>query len=234
MSNQLSALSLLIDVIALSKKHCQRPIQANLAYATRENFTARPVNGYTKGLTDLALMTKDAATALCEVQNELLQQHNLGLLIYDSYRPKRAVLDFVAWSKQAVADDEQGRYELERKQIHYPRIKKNQMFELQYVAEDSQHCYGHTVDLVLINEKNQELDLGACFDFMDTLSHITMTAAEIGETALQNRNILSSAMKKHGFLPYPYEFWHFSFHHQMIKEPMDLAITPVLKGLNVK
>ncbi|MES2218796.1 MAG: M15 family metallopeptidase [Pseudomonadota bacterium] len=218
----------LTDVGALSTKNCSRPIQVKLAYATPENFIGRPIKGYTPGVTDIALMTRDAAASLCEVQNELTQQH-LGLLIYDSYRPRRAVLDFVEWSKLPVAND----FELTRKAIHYPHIAKADMFELGYVSANSQHCYGHTVDLVLIDEKGNELNHGACFDFMDKLSHLDVTAQQIGEEALHNRNLLASTMRKFGFLTYPYEFWHFNFNNKMINDPMDIAITADLKGLNV-
>lgn len=219
----------LIDVIGLSQKQCTRPIQANLVYATRDNFVGQVVDGYTPGVDDFALMTKDAAQALCEVQNALLKNHNLGLLIYDSYRPKRAVKHFMRWSTAPVLDE----HELKRKAIHYPRIEKNKMFELGYVAEDSQHCYGHTVDLVLIDENNQELTLGACFDYMDTLSHNTVTSADIGEEAWNNRQILAETMENFGFIPYFKEFWHFSFKNKMVMEPIDLIIDSSMKNLNI-
>jgi D-alanyl-D-alanine dipeptidase len=226
-----SPLENLTDVVALSKKQCSRPILAHLAYATPDNFIGQIIDGYTPDVTDFAMMTKDAAVALCEVQNTLLKTHNLGLLIYDSYRPKRAVKHFVRWSTEPVLDNAQGRLELTRKKIHYPHIEKEKMFELGYVAEDSQHCYGHTVDLVLIDEQGCELDLGACFDYMDKLSHDTATENDIGIDALQNRNILSQAMQQHGFLPYRFEFWHFSFKNKMINEPIDIEITETLRGL---
>lgn len=107
------------------------------------------------------------------------------------------------------------------------------MFDRGYVAEDSQHCYGHTVDLVLIDRAGKELDHGACYDFMDPLSHLVATADEIGAKAVKNREILSKAMQKSGFIPYDYEYWHFSFKDKSIQQPMDFEITPVLKSLNV-
>lgn len=219
-------------MIALSKKLCSRPIEAILAYATPENFLGRVVNGYTPGLTDLALMTKDSAQALCQVQSSLLEKHNLGLRIYDTYRPKRAVRDFAAWSTAPVTNDAQGHYELERKKIHYPHIEKNQMFNLGYISAESNHCYGHTVDLVLLDAQGQELDLGACFDFMDKLSHSSVTAAEIGTAAHHHRTILLEAMSAHGFISHPKEFWHFHYKEKTILEPMDIVISAELKGLN--
>lgn len=220
----------LVDVGALSRQLCPRPIQVNLVYATSKNLVGRPIDGYTPGVTDVALLTKIPAEALCKVQNELLETYNYGLLIYDSYRPKRAVKDFMGWSTQPVANDSAGLYELERKAKHYPHINKNQLFDLGYVSADSQHCYGHTVDLVLIDENGIELNLGARFDFMDKLSHITATADEIGEEALRNRKILSDAMQRHGFIPYEYEFWHFSHKDKTIHEPIDIVITAELRG----
>jgi zinc D-Ala-D-Ala dipeptidase len=218
----------LVDVVALSAKNCARPIRANLAYATSENFIGRPIVGYTPGVTDLALMTKDAAESLCQVQNELVENHQVSLLIYDSYRPARAVADFVQWSRQAVAGD----FELARKALHYPHIEKRKMFELGYVSENSQHCYGHTVDLVLTDIAGNELDHGACFDFMDVLSHLDVTATQIGEPALLNRVILAEAMQKFGFLTYPFEYWHFNFGNKLINEPMDFVIDAGFKGWN--
>jgi D-alanyl-D-alanine dipeptidase len=132
-----------------------------------------------------------------------------------------------------VNDDEQGRFELQRKDVHYPNIEKAKMFELGYVAEDSQHCYGHTVDLVLIDENGTELDLGACFDFMDEISHSTATAEKIGSEAFKNRTILAETMKNHGFVSYPFEFWHYNFKEKTIHEPIDIFITEELQGLNV-
>ena len=229
MTNSAKHLELMTDVIALSQQNCSRPISANLVYATPQNFVGKIIDGYTPNVTNLALMTTEAAKALCKVQNDLIKNYNLSLLIYDSYRPKRAVLNFVKWSVEPVTNE----YELERKKIHYPHIEKNQLFDLHYVSADSQHCYGHTVDLVLIDEHGNELDHGACFDYMDALSHLTCTAQDIGEVAVKNREILSQTMQEHGFIPYQFEYWHFSYHHKVIKEPMDTVITADLRGWNV-
>lgn len=219
----------LVDVVALSKKECAFPIRVHLAYATRDNFTGQIVDGYTPGVTGIALMTQDAAEALIQVQNDLIKNHHLGLQIYDSYRPRRAVKQFVRWSMQPVYDD----HEFNQKLKHYPDIEKSQMFKLGYVSEDSQHCYGHTVDLVLVDKNGHELNHGTIYDFMGTKSHIDATAKDIGEEALKNRTILSDAMNKYGFISYPAEYWHFSFKHKKVTEPMDFPITAELKGLNV-
>jgi D-alanyl-D-alanine dipeptidase len=227
-------LSDLIDVVALSEKLCKQPMFVELVYATRRNFVGTVIDGYTKDVTDLALLTREAAEALCAVQNDLLKNHDLGLLVYDSYRPKRAVMHFVRWSGEPVADDEDGKFELTRKEKHYPHIEKSRMFELGYVSKDSQHCYGHTVDLVLVDRDGNELDHGARFDFMDPLSHLVASVDDIGATAIRNRKILSDTMQKYGFVPYEFEYWHFSFKDKTIHEPMDFEITEEMKGLNVE
>lgn len=214
----------LVDAVKLSKSKCSEPIRAELRYATERNFVGRPINGYTPGLTNLALLTPKAAEKLCAVQNYLIAQHQYGLMVFDAYRPKRAVLDFMAWSQQPPA----GAYELERKAKHYPHIEKNELFVLGYVMEDSGHCYGNTVDVVLIDlAADQLLDMGARFDYMDERSHITMGSAEIGEAAFKHRKILQQAMMQFDFQPYHEEFWHFSHGGSAGREvsaPLDIEI----------
>src|SRR5437868_7563156 len=100
----------LINVIKLSTQLCKSPIQCKLAYATKENFLGRSVKGYHAEISDFCLLTSKAANALCEVQN-FLNQKNLGLFIFDSYRPLRAVKDFAEWMQEPTPNE----YELERK-----------------------------------------------------------------------------------------------------------------------
>lgn len=222
---------MLVDVVALSQNKCSVSIQAKLKYATKKNFLGSIVDGYTPSAKDFALMTPTAANKLCEVQNYLLNTYGVGLLIYDAYRPKRAVNHFMFWSKESVKDA----YELERKEKHYPNVEKNKFFELGYVAEDSGHCYGNTVDLTLIDIKTgNKLPMGTRFDYMDEKSHVTATADIIGEEALQHRKILNEAMIQFGFHPYEEEYWHFSYggsSGREIQEPLDIPITPEMKGL---
>lgn len=218
-----------VDLLALSQKRCAHPFSVDAKYTADDNFIGRPIQGYTPGLKQLLLMTRQAAESLCQVQNALVTQAQCGLLVLDAYRPQRAVRDFMQWSALPPATS----HELARKAIHYPHIEKSQLFELGYVAEDSQHCYGHTVDVVLVDQQGRELDMGAPFDYMDELSHITKTAEDIGETAFRHRDLLSKTMQQFGFVPYEKEFWHFSYREKEVFEPMDVAITEAWLGLNV-
>lgn len=212
----------LVDVVKLSRERCDHPIQCLLAYATKENFLGRIVDGYHADAAHLGLMTLSTAEALCEVQHQL-NKMQLGLFVFDSYRPLRSVRDFKAWMHQAPA----GEYELERKQIHYPHIDKSQLSELGYVADTvSNHCFGDTVDLSLIDLKtNTLLNMGACFDYFDEISYPSASAEVIGEEGFQNRLILTKAMKDAHFIPYAKEFWHFTFHKREVSEPIDVEIT---------
>lgn len=231
MHNSKKPEKLLIDVIGLSKLQCSFPIQGKLAYASNENFMGRIVEGYAKDANDICLLTQEAAHALCKVQNDLIPQ-GLSLFIFDAYRPLRAVRDFVKW----FHEPHMNAYELERKAIHFPHLNKTELAPRGYIADVvSQHNFGHTVDLSLFSIADRKhLDMGACFDFFDELSHSTATAEQIGQLALTNRLTLKEVMQKHQFLPHRYEFWHFNFFKAVTDEPMDLPITKKYKNLNVK
>jgi len=213
--------SKLIDVITLSKTFCDAPIQGELAYAGKENFLGRIVDGYTPEAKYLCLLTPKAAQTLCEVQKDL-NQRGLGLYIFDAYRPLRAVKDFARWFHEPVAND----YESERKKIHYPNIEKTDLVRLGYAPDTiSRHNFGNVVDLTLIRLADSNfLNMGACFDCFDELSHQTATAVQIGQEAYDNRQILKAAMEAHHFIPYEYEFWHFDYDEREVHEPMDFVV----------
>ncbi len=215
----------LIDVIALSRKLCEIPIDCTLAYATSDNFLGRIVAGYHPHTKHICLMAPNAANALCAVQNAL-REKNLGLFIFDGYRPLRAVRDFGHWMQQPAQNEN----ELARKAIHYPHIEKNQLAQLGYVSDSvSDHCFGDTVDLTLIDLENKSfLDMGACFDYFDEMSHVTANADVIGVKACENREILSGAMRAVGYLPYEKEYWHFRYREREVIHPLDLEIKPLI------
>lgn len=219
----------LIDAVILSKKLCAYPIECHLAYATSENFLGRIVNGYHEAVTKICLMTPASAKALCEVQNKL-NKLQMGLFVFDSYRPLQAVKDFGQWMQNPT----QSEYEKIRKNIHYPHLEKNQLSILGFVGDRiSNHCYGDTIDLSLIDLTTRQLvDMGACFDFFDEISYPSTSFDRIGLKAFNNRLILANAMQSEGFKPYEKEFWHFTFSQRDIHEPLDFAFTPNLITVN--
>ena len=230
MGNDQLAKTILVDVVALSQKSCSFPIQGKLAYAGNENFIGRVIDGYSADAADVCLLSRRAAQALCDVQSEL-NQTGLGLYIFDAYRPLRAVKDFAKWYIAPVSS----MFEHQRQKIHYPHLQKTDLVAKGYAPDTtSRHNFGHSVDLSLIRLSDVTLlDMGTCFDYFDELSHDTATPEQIGQSAYDNRAKLTLTMTAHGFIPYPFEYWHFDYHLVEVEEPLDICIDMSLKGLNV-
>ena len=70
-------------------------IVQDIRYAGSHNFVGRPIRGY---LAAECILSVAAATALEAVQKRLAEK-KLSLIVWDCYRPKRAVDDFLQWSK---------------------------------------------------------------------------------------------------------------------------------------
>lgn len=188
-------------------------IETELRYASTDNFTGEVVTGYEHANTPV--LRADAAKALSGVQQQLTHE-GIGLLVYDGFRPTRAVTDFVAWSQTT---DERMRDE------YYPSLAKSDLFALGYIAEQSNHSLGGTVDLTLIDlETGNPLDMGGSFDLFDERSHYDFT--EVTPNQNENRTILREAMIDAGFNPYAQEWWHFSYPVPEGAERLDFALEP--------
>ncbi|WP_010300917.1 M15 family metallopeptidase [Candidatus Odyssella thessalonicensis] len=92
-----------------------------------QNFLGKPVEGYT---TPRIICTKAAAEKL-KAAHAALNTHGYKLVVYDGYRPQRAVNEFIKWS-QDEADQSV-------KELYYPTVAKKDLFELGYVAKKSGH-----------------------------------------------------------------------------------------------
>lgn len=172
-------------------------IRWDAKYATWDNFTGRPVDGY---LANRVVGTKALCAALKTARDEA-ESDGFGLLLWDGYRPQRAVDSFLRWSKQP----EDGR----TKQRHYPNIERAEMFEKGYVAERSGHSRGGTVDLTLYHLATGELaPMGGDHDLMDSLSH--HGAPGITPVEARNRHYLRTVMEATGFSAYASEWWHYT------------------------
>ncbi|GAB2790003.1 D-Ala-D-Ala dipeptidase VanX [Amycolatopsis magusensis] len=166
-------------------------------YATWDNFTGKPVDGYQA---NRIVGTKALCTALDGVR-EKAESLGFGLLLWDGYRPQRAVDRFVDWSRQP----EDWRTKLR----HYPHIDKAEMFERGYVARKSGHTRGSTVDLTLFHLATGELaEMGGGHDLMDSISH--HGAPGITQVEAENREHLRSIMETCGFRAYECEWWHYT------------------------
>ncbi|NEA53262.1 D-Ala-D-Ala dipeptidase VanX [Streptomyces sp. SID13666] len=172
-------------------------IRWDAKYATWDNFTGKPVDGY---MANRVVGTRDLCAAL-ERAREKAQSLGFGLLLWDGYRPQRAVDCFLRWSKLP----EDGR----TKSRHYPNIGRAEMFERGYVAAKSGHSRGSTVDLTLYDLSTGELaPMGGDHDLMDDISH--HGAKEIGHGEARNRQKLLSIMEASGFSAYDCEWWHYT------------------------
>lgn len=169
-----------------------------LRYNLSHNFVGHPIDGY-RG--DRAILSRPAAEALANVQADL-RPFGLGIKIFDAYRPQRAVDHFMRWAKDLSDTKTKARY--------YPDTDKRDLFKEGYIAERSGHSRGSTVDLTLVSRSNPRLPLnmGTPFDFFSVASWPDYPRLAPQQRA--NRLLLQSLMAKHGFKPYPKEWWHFT------------------------
>jgi D-alanyl-D-alanine dipeptidase len=172
-------------------------IRWDAKYATWDNFTGRPVDGY---LANRIVGTRALCAALSRAR-DAAGTRGFGLLLWDGYRPQRAVDCFVRWAEQP----EDGR----TKDRHYPHLERREMFELGYVATRSGHSRGSTVDVTLYRLDTGELaPMGGGHDLMDPVSH--HDAHGIAPAEARNRHALRSVMEEAGFASYPVEWWHYT------------------------
>ena len=195
-------------------------IAQDMRYAGVNNFTGRPLPGY-----DAAecVLRRATAEALTKVQADLAAQ-DLGLKVYDCYRPTRAVAAFARWAQRAD-DGATKRF--------YPKLDKRQLFA-GYIAAHSAHSEGIAVDLTLVplpappaaafdphaaygpctaaaaaRAPDNSLDMGTGFDCFDDKAH-TANGTVTPDQA-RRRALLVAAMRGRGFRNYFREWWHFSF-----------------------
>ena len=177
--------------------HAMPGLVVDMRYASTMNFVGRPIAGYDA---PVCLLTRETVVALAKVQ-ALLREFGLGLKVFDCYRPKRAVADFVVWAKDL--DDQK------RKAEQYPNVDKTKLFELGYIAERSGHSRGSTLDLTLVDARTgAELDMGSGYDLFDTLSW--PSDPRPGAEARAHRMLLQAVMTTNGFRPLKEEWWHFT------------------------
>ena len=168
-----------------------------IRYYTSFNFIGERIDGYEQ---PIALLTREAASALKEVSDEMVSR-GYRLKIFDAYRPQKAVDHFMRWAK----DDS----DIRMKPYFYPGIDKSEVIPGGYIAEHSGHSRGSTVDLTLFDMRTQkELDMGGPFDFFGELSHPDYKG--ITEEQHAHRMLLRDAMISHGFRPINSEWWHFT------------------------
>ena len=172
-----------------------------IRYYSTYNFVGERIDGYEE---PIALLTEEAADALREVSDDLMEQ-GYRLKIYDAYRPTEAVENFVDWAKDTG--------DTRMKEYFYPELDKSVLFRQGYIGRRSGHSRGSTVDLTLFDmDTEKEVDMGGTFDYFGEISHPDYRG--ITQEQYDNRMILREAMTAHGFKPLATEWWHFTLRNE--------------------
>lgn len=194
-------------------------IRQDIRYAGQRNFIGRPVAGYEAAE---CILTEPAARSLARAQAEIAAR-GLTLIVWDCYRPQRAVADLMAWTRDLADTRMQA--------VFYPQVDKRDIVRLGYLSPRSTHSRGSTVDLGLARPgarigggsgaciapygqriDDGALDFGTAYDCFDPRSG---SDPRVSREARANRRLLADLMRRHGFRGYAREWWHF----QLTDEP---------------
>jgi zinc D-Ala-D-Ala dipeptidase len=193
-------------------------IQQDIRYASSNNFVGRPIPGYQSGE---CWLLRDAAEKLSQVQADLAKSR-LQLIVYDCYRPIRAVNYFMEWARDPSDQS--------RKADQYPATDKSRLVIYGYLTASSAHSKGVAVDVGLArlgaseNGYNPIVDMGTPFDFFGPAAHTASPL--ISPAARRHRFLLLTAMTRRGFRNYSREWWHFSVSEAHRLESYDALIQP--------
>jgi zinc D-Ala-D-Ala dipeptidase len=150
----------------------------DIRYATPDNFTGEIIYTSPK-----AFLRRPVADALKKVQDSL-SHYDLGLMVYDAYRPYAATVKF---------------YEV------YP--------DPDFVADPqfgSRHNRGCAVDVTLIERASgEEIPMPTDYDEFTERAHPEYM--NFPEEVIANRSFLFDLMAHYGFTHYPTEWWHFDY-----------------------
>ncbi|MCY4046326.1 MAG: M15 family metallopeptidase [Cellvibrionales bacterium] len=173
----------------------------DLPYASDNNFIGQRIDGYHARR---CFLSTPAIVALSQVQ-AALESEGQCIKLWDCYRPQRAVDQFVRWVNSP--DDPS------KKAIYYPTIEKSSLIKQGYIADQSSHTRGSTVDMTVVDKATgEEWDMGTFFDFFDPKSNTSNTT--ITQVQQDNRSRLQTLMAKHGFENLPTEWWHFTLKNE--------------------
>ena len=173
-------------------------IRTDIRYFGENNFVGRRIDGYRR---PLALLTEEAAKAI-KTAAASLKEKGFGLVVFDAYRPQKAVDCFARWAKDEQDD--------KMKPLFYPDMDKAKLFSLGFISPQSSHSRGSAVDLSLFSlETGKNIDMGSDFDFFGEISRSDCREM-LTDKQFENRQLLKSVMTEAGFDPLPEEWWHFT------------------------
>ena len=171
----------------------------DIRYYSSNNFTGNRIRGYNA---PVAYMTKESLKALSIAAADL-RKKGYRILIWDTYRPQKAVDNFVEWINNPKDKGDKS---------FFPNLKKTDLVKGNYIAEKSGHSRGSTVDLTLIKKDGSYVDMGGTFDLFSEVSHPDYK--NLTKEQRKNRKILYHAMLKAGFKGIDSEWWHFTLKNE--------------------
>ncbi len=146
---------------------------------------------------------KNTARALARAQKDLARR-GLGLKIYDGYRPLSV---------------QQRMWDLIRDERYVSNPAKTR----------GRHTRGTAVDVILVDKKGKELDLPTDFDDFTDRAHADYPGATPEQT--RNRSLLAETMVRAGFVPYPFEWWHFDLRDWEHYPVLDVSPEKLARGV---
>lgn len=171
----------------------------DLRYYSPYNFTGHKIRGYKA---PVAYMTKEALQALAVAAADLRSQ-GYRILVWDSYRPQKAVDHFVEWINDPKDPGNKS---------FYPTLQKSDLIAGDYIMPKSGHTRGSTIDLTIVKQDGSFVDMGGTFDLFSEISHPDYK--KLTKKQKKNRQILLDAMIKAGFKPLDSEWWHFTLKNE--------------------
>lgn len=155
----------------------------DLKYATEDNFTDQKI--YDCGR---CFLRPHVARAFNKFSKYLKDTHNLGIILYDCYRPRpyqQKLWDIVPDWRYVTPPD-----------------------------KGSMHNRGMAIDIGLIDSLGHVMDMGTSFDhFGEESFH---SAQNISPLAIQNRKLLKAELEKFGFKSITSEWWHYSYRENVM------------------
>ena len=143
-------------------------------------------NNFTKEILysePICMLRKKTAKKLLEANKEF---NSLGykIKIWDTFRP--IVYQRKMWS-----------------------ICPNEKFVANPETENINHCKGNAIDITLCTLDNKEIKMPTEFDHFGIESYRNYYN-HLDKNTKKNVELLENIMIKHGFSPFPYEWWHFN------------------------
>ena len=165
-----------------------KDIRVELKYSSADNFLGRDVYGSL----ERCFLCKEAARKLAAAQDRLTDlKPGWRLLVFDGARPRR--IQTLMW--EIVKGTPQQKY------VANP-------------ATGSNHNYGASVDLTIVDADGRSLDMGTVFDFFGDLAQPRheedfLKQGKLSEGQVENRRLLRKIMADAGFFSISTEWWHF-------------------------